>query len=194
MDGPICTGVPAEITCLPLPISEYRLPNLTASTLLTVRNSVHIQPSNARNLFWTYKQSHYRTGQALRVPEGKAHRFQYNRHTVVRLSAKHRPHLTPRKYSWHSLLSEAESTPVPQCGQWDYVNEKFQWHHRESNPRPSHLQRSVTSFLYILMRSMCMCALETVYEICCTRHGRKLWKIGSEQNGIRSTASRLGCR
>ena len=46
---------------------------------------------------------------------------------------------TPRKYSRYSFLLEDESTPGPQCGQKDYVNEKFQWHHREANPRPSDL-------------------------------------------------------
>jgi hypothetical protein len=34
--------------------------------------------------------------------------------------------ITPRKYSWHSFLLDAVSTPGPQCGRWDYVNEKFQ--------------------------------------------------------------------
>jgi len=43
----------------------------------------------------------------------------------------------PRKYSWYSFLLGAESTPGPQCVRKDYVNEKFQWHHRESIPRPS---------------------------------------------------------
>jgi hypothetical protein len=33
---------------------------------------------------------------------------------------------TPRKYSWYSFLLEDESTPRPQCGRKDYVNEKFQ--------------------------------------------------------------------
>jgi hypothetical protein len=31
---------------------------------------------------------------------------------------------TPRKHFWYSLLLEAESTPGPQCGRKDYVNEK----------------------------------------------------------------------
>ena len=44
---------------------------------------------------------------------------------------------TPKKYSWYSFLLEAESTPGPQCSRKDNVNEKFQWHHRESNPRPT---------------------------------------------------------
>jgi hypothetical protein len=38
---------------------------------------------------------------------------------------------TPRKYSWDSFLLEAWSTPGPECGRKDYVNEKFQWHHRD---------------------------------------------------------------
>jgi hypothetical protein len=38
---------------------------------------------------------------------------------VARLSAA----FTPRKYSWYSFLLEAESTPEPQCGRKDYVNE-----------------------------------------------------------------------
>jgi hypothetical protein len=42
---------------------------------------------------------------------------------------------TPCKYFWYSFLLEAESTPEPLCGRKDYVNEKFQWHHRESIPR-----------------------------------------------------------
>jgi hypothetical protein len=31
-----------------------------------------------------------------------------------------------RKYSWYSILLEAESTTEPYCGRKDYVNEKFQ--------------------------------------------------------------------
>jgi hypothetical protein len=37
------------------------------------------------------------------------------------------------------FLLESESTPEPYCGRKDYVNEKFQWHHRESTPWPSGL-------------------------------------------------------
>jgi len=55
------------------------------------------------------------------------------------VSPTHRPPLPSTKYSWYSFLLEVESTPGPQCGRKDYVNEKFQWHHRESNPRPSRL-------------------------------------------------------
>jgi hypothetical protein len=39
--------------------------------------------------------------------------------------------LAPRKYSWCSFLLEVESTSGPQSGRKNYVNEKFQWHHRE---------------------------------------------------------------
>ena len=60
-------------------------------------------------------------------------------------SLTHRPPLLPRNCSWYSFLLEAESTPGPQCSRKDYVNEKFQWHHRESNPQPSGLWRSVST-------------------------------------------------
>ena len=38
----------------------------------------------------------------------------------------------------HFVL-EAESTPGPESGREDYINEKLKWHHRDSNPRPSSL-------------------------------------------------------
>ena len=43
---------------------------------------------------------------------------------VARLSALRTGRfLPPRKHSRYSFLLEAESTPGPQCGQKDYVNE-----------------------------------------------------------------------
>jgi len=52
---------------------------------------------------------------------------------VVRLSAPRTGRTyPPRQYPLYSLLLEAESTPGPECAWKDYVNEKFQWHHRES--------------------------------------------------------------
>jgi hypothetical protein len=47
------------------------------------------------------------------------------------ISSTQRPNLLPVKYSWYLLPLEAETTPVSQCGRLDYVNEKFQWPHRE---------------------------------------------------------------
>ena len=85
------------------------------------------------------KQTLYTPRQALRVPGGCGSQIsRQSTHESSQIdSPKHWPYSPPRKYSWYSF--------VRQCGRKDYVNEKFQWHHRESNPRSFGLLHSVSS-------------------------------------------------
>jgi hypothetical protein len=80
------------------------------------------------------KQSHYRPPRPLSFQVVEVPRFLDRGGKVV--SPKHWPPLPSRTYSWYLFLLEAELTPGRQCNRQDYVNEKFQWHHRESNLRP----------------------------------------------------------
>ena len=81
------------------------------------------------------KQSHYRPGG---FQEIQAPRFQDNRHIKVESLTDLRTGLLYPQEIFVVLISvRGWSTPVPKCGWKDCVNEKYQWHHRESSPRPS---------------------------------------------------------
>ena len=79
-------------------------------------------------------QSHYSSGQSLRVAEVSVSQISVqSAHEAGHfVSPNYRPPLLFKKYSWYSFLLEAESTPGPQCGRKDYINEKFHLHNRES--------------------------------------------------------------
>jgi len=76
------------------------------------------------------KQSHYRR---LRLPDFKT--------VGTRRWKGCQPYApaicTPQEIFLVLIYVRSWVNQVPQCGRTDYVNEKFQWHHRESNPPPS---------------------------------------------------------
>ena len=83
------------------------------------------------------KQSHYTHGQALRLSGGWDSQISWqSAHEDNKfVSPPHRPPLPLGNIPGTHLA--AESTPGPHCGR--NIKEKFQLHHRESNPRPSGL-------------------------------------------------------
>ena len=100
---------------------------------LVFTQNIRIHPEKVKA-----KESLYKPLQTLKVPGASGSQIskESTNESGKVVSLTHRPPLPTRKYSWYSFLLQAESTPGLLWGRKDYVNEKFQWQHQESNPRP----------------------------------------------------------
>ena len=105
-----------HITCYILckcPVLQIitNISTISTTSLLPQEQSQYV---SHRNKF-IVKQSLYSPGQALMVPEGWGSQIsrQLAHEGGKDVSPTHRPTLPPRKYSWYSLLLEAQSIPGP---------------------------------------------------------------------------------
>jgi len=126
------------------------------------------------------KQSLYRPGQVLRIPGGWASEiWRQSTHECGNVgSPTHLPSLLPpRKYLWYLFLLETEPTPGSWCGRKDCVNEKFQRHHRESNPRPiakcCENWRTGCCWKYLNLKAMKTVLLIFLLLLLCFRYPRR---------------------
>jgi hypothetical protein len=103
----------------------------------TILYDVALGPNNMSNKPWINKAVPL---QAWSGPEGSRKlRFPDFMTTAQDCQPYAPAAFTPRKYTWYSFLLERLSRPQGHSATGGIVIKKFQWHHRESNPRPAGL-------------------------------------------------------
>ena len=127
-------------------------------------------------------QSLYRPRRALRVPGGWG--SQISRHFKVVRSALHTSRLSPPPHGLFLILISVRGWMWPQRGRKDYVNEKFEWHHREPNLWPSGLWRSGST----------SCATTFPIFSAASCHNFIQWYPCQKDSGCGRYGVRSGCR
>jgi len=118
-------GFRTKILQLCLVLHSFACPSLLNLAIPTIYNAISVQTNPYSALDRPFGRR-----------ECEAPRFSIKSalERVKAVSRTHRPPLLPRRCSWYSFLLEAESSPRQECGWKDYISQKSQWTHCESNP------------------------------------------------------------
>jgi hypothetical protein len=133
---------------------QFKFFNPLEPDIMYTHHAVWCSERQIKSIRLKVKQFLSRPGRALGVPGGWG--SQISRQSAHEGGNAVSPTFTPQELLLFLVLisvKEAESTQRPQCGQKDYVNKKFQWHHLESNPQPSEMNGIADGLLWPLLYS-----------------------------------------